>query len=67
MAVDYPSPVPKVIIAETPDGREFMINGEATLRAIVGSGPSTECKVVRIPINDQSELADLEAQYRSAG
>jgi hypothetical protein len=66
MAAEYPQPVPKVIIAETPDGREFIVNGEASLRAIVGSGRSAECKVVRVPINDEGELADLEAQYRSA-
>ena len=62
MAAEYPRPIPKIIIAETPDGREFIVNGEATLRAIVGSGRSVECKVVRVHINDERELADLEAE-----
>jgi hypothetical protein len=66
MSIEYPNPVPKITIAEMPDGREFIVNGEATLRAFVAGGGSVECKVVRIPINDQSELAELEAEYKRA-
>jgi hypothetical protein len=62
MSIEFPEPVPQIIIAETPDGREFMVNGEATLRAIVASAVSKECKVVRVAINDESELGDLGAQ-----
>jgi hypothetical protein len=64
MTGEYPNPVPQLVIAETPDGREFLINGEATVRATVASGG--ECKVVRIPIDDQSQLAALEAEYKAA-
>jgi hypothetical protein len=66
MSPEYPNPVPQLIIAETPEGREFIVNGEAALRAILASGGATECKVVRVPINEQSELATLEAEYRPA-
>jgi hypothetical protein len=64
MSIEYPNPVPKVTIAETPDGREFIVNAEATLRAIVASGGRNECKIVRIPINDESDLATLEAEFQ---
>jgi hypothetical protein len=64
MSAEYPNPVPNLVIAETPDGREFLVNGEATVRAIVASGG--ECKVVRVPIEDQSQLAALEAEYKAA-
>jgi hypothetical protein len=64
MKIEHPRKVPEVVIAELPDGREFVIKGEEMLQAIVATNEPTQCEVLRIQVKDESEIAALNARYR---